>query len=270
MAIPRAAVFSRMARREGSLQANGYRGGLGGVAAIVDHAGIYFVFWAAGQAAVVGPALSGILLCGGRAVDVFFERITKLHERGGRKPASDHQSIFSAAHSPDIGGALRTSGLRNWICGAGDFHFSVRVASHIGGTLAASFIAARGVDCIRSRVMDFGAERALQGRTLRNSLSTAILDARLTGGLSQFASARALAMALWIESDGRRHRRISLGDDRTWATPWHLVAGFGDWSSGIASGRTIFLPTHGRFYGRPCVVSSLKIHEFNLQQRHPK
>ena len=56
----------------------------------------------------------------------------------------------------------------------------------------------------------FGAERDLSRRPLRRPVSRTILDVRLARGLSQFARAREMALAVRPESYGRRDRRISV------------------------------------------------------------
>ena len=47
------------------------------------------------------------------------------------------------------------------------------------------------------------------------AVSRAILDVRVTGGLSEFTCAGEMVLAVWPESDGGRDRRISLVADRT-------------------------------------------------------
>ena len=122
-------------------------------------------------------------------------------------------------------------GFRDRICGAGDFYAGIRNASDAGGAVAAGIAAAGGDDGAGSGFVDVSAERTLSRRALRNSFSGAVLDAGVAGGVSQRAGAAAVAVALWIESDGRSNRWISLGVDGARASAGHLAAGVGNGSS---------------------------------------
>jgi len=61
--------------------------------------------------------------------------------------------------------------------------------------------------------VDFGVERFVSRRGVDYSVRRAILDAGLAGGVSEFASAGAVALAVWAESDGGSHRWFPMGAD---------------------------------------------------------
>jgi len=85
--------------------------------------------------------------------------------------------------------------------------------------------AARDPDRSRRRPVAFRPERLVQGRTLRPALPGAVLDVCLTGCLPELSSAGEMALALRIEPDGGRHRRVSLGADRARPTARHADGG---------------------------------------------
>ena len=75
---------------------------------------------------------------------------------------------------------------------------------------ASGFPAACRADGSGRRSLAFGAERDLSRRPLRRPISRAILDVCLAGRVSQLARAHEMALALRVESHGRRDRGLSL------------------------------------------------------------
>ena len=132
------------------------------------------------------------------------------------------------------------------LSGTGDFYSGVWISSDAGGAVAARIAAAGGDDGVGSGVVDLGAKRTVSRRAIRDSLPGAILDAGVAGGVSERFGAGAVAVALWIKSDGGRDRWISLGHDRARTSAGDVVVSVRYRSCGVGGWRIVFLPADGR------------------------
>ena len=95
--VPRAALFLRLARHQGSLQADRDRRGLGRPSAVSDHAGLQPFLRQAGAHSFQGLPYPIFYYSALLPWMYFATRAAKRDERDGRKPARDHQGLFPAA-----------------------------------------------------------------------------------------------------------------------------------------------------------------------------
>jgi len=201
--VSRAAVLHGMARFEGAVQADGDRGGVGGVATADEHGSVHDIFWAAGEVAFGWAALSGFLFCGAGSVDIFFERVDESDQCGGGKPALDHKSLFSAADPSAFGGAVRAGGFPDCVCGAD--RDRAGIWNPAGGTcvVAAGVPVAGSGDGAGNGVVDFGAECVVPGRGVCDGFRGGAVDVCVAGGVSEQPGSGEVEVAVRVESAGR-------------------------------------------------------------------
>src|SRR6202023_1575497 len=111
--------------------------------------------------------------------------------------------VFPAVDFAASGSFLRRGGPGNRIRGHDRFDFELWDPSSGYGAAAACVHDAGGADGAGGRAMDLGVERFVSGCGFDHSFRGAVLDAGVAGGVSQVARAGAVAMAVWVEPDGR-------------------------------------------------------------------
>ena len=92
----------------------------------------------------------------------------------------------------------------------------------------------------------FGSECDLPGRALRRPFSYPALDVCFSGGLFDFARSAELALDLWPESHGWRHRGISLVAYSSGAPAWTVICRVGLRSGACSGWRALLFPQNGR------------------------
>src|SRR5260221_8722878 len=175
----------------------------------------------------------------------------RLHKHRSQKSKRDPKSVFSGADPACGRRAFWPGGFRYWPGGDGGVDAFVWDPSTCDRAFAAGTDCARGADGAGRWAVDLGAERSVPRRSRGDAVRRAVLDARVTRGVSELARAGALALALRAESYGGSHRRIPLGADRTRAAPGHCHGRIRRWGGSGSDRRTLLLPKNGIEHRRP-------------------
>src|SRR5260221_7842838 len=143
----------------------------------------------------------------------------RLHKHRSQKSKRDPKSVFSGADPACGRRAFWPGGFRDWPGGDGGVDAFVWDPSTCDRAFAAGTDCARGADGAGRWAVDLGAERSVPRRSRGDAVRRAVLDARVTRGVSELARAGALALALRAESYGGSPPRIPLGPGPTPADP---------------------------------------------------
>jgi hypothetical protein len=246
MDVPRAAIFSCVARPEGAVQTNGSRRGVGSAATVDEHGRFHFIFWAAGKVAFGRIAVPGFLFRGASSMDVFCDGADEDYEYRGRKPKLDHESIFPAIDLAHFRRSVWPGGFWNFLCDAAGTGAEIWIAAGSARDLAAVFAAAGTGDGTGSGVVAVRTERFVPRRGVCVAISGADLDAGVASGVSEQLGSGKVAVAVRAESDGGSNRRIPLGVDGPGTATKRTDAGIGGSGCGDPGEWVDVLPKDGR------------------------
>ena len=219
VAVPGVALLLRLAGREGPLQADGDRRGVGGDPALLHDGGLQPVLRETGEDPVQRASLPDLLLQRAVAVDVLRGRAAERDEHDCGAPAHHHQGLLPTTYPARGRYAVGAGGLQYCLHHSDRHDALLRPGAHGGRPVAPPVSSAGRCDRAGRGIVALGHERHLPGRALHGALSHPVLDVRLARGLSQQPGAGAVAVALRPQPHGRGHRGIPLGPHRPGPAP---------------------------------------------------
>lgn len=203
-----------MARHRRALQANGDRRRVERHSPAADDGRVHRSVRQAREAAFGQRALRDIGLCGDASLAVLLKRSDSQQREPCRQRKYDLEGLLPATGDPHQLGNRQLRRFSAVVRDPSGVDAVLSIRSELANAGVAASDSARVRHSDGRRLMVCVAQREIPRLPIHRSFSRAVRDLHLAGRLFQRHRSAAVAIALFIESHGRSHRRIPVGDHR--------------------------------------------------------